>query len=155
MQNETLDKQGLCVGKAPPPEGFGEAALISDEVKEIISYRPHWIIRKGNVIFFAVILLLLTLTWFIQYPDKVNASARLVALKAPKIVTARTDGKLDKLLVVNEQVVSSGQPLAWLQSTASHQQVLQLKDWLVKIDSLSKNEGLTILLTNPLPGLSN
>jgi len=49
--------------------------LISDEVREIISYRPHWIIRKGNTIFLIVIVFLLGLTWFIKYPDIVKAPA--------------------------------------------------------------------------------
>ena len=52
--------------------------LISGEVKEIISYRPHWMIRKGNILFFTVLISLLALTWFISYPDIVNGSARLV-----------------------------------------------------------------------------
>ena len=25
--------------------------LVSDEIREIVSYRPHWIIRKGNIVF--------------------------------------------------------------------------------------------------------
>ena len=50
--------------------------LVSDEVKEIISFRPHWFIQKGNAIFLLILLSLLSLTWFIQYPDIVNSSAR-------------------------------------------------------------------------------
>lgn len=127
--------------------------LISDEVKEIISYRPHWIIRKGNAVFLVVILSLLTLTWFIQYPDKINASARLVALNAPKIVTARQDGKLIKLLVKNEEVVKAGQQLAWLQSTARHEQVLQLQTWIEQVHEQTKSGDLNSLLTGFLPEL--
>ncbi len=40
--------------------------LISDDVKEIISYRPHWIIRKGNILFFGILLSLLAITWVIK-----------------------------------------------------------------------------------------
>ena len=49
--------------------------LISDDVKEIISYRPHWIIRKGNVVFFAILLSMLAATWVIKYPDVVQGAA--------------------------------------------------------------------------------
>lgn len=128
--------------------------LISEEVMEIISFQPHWIIRRGNVIFLAVILLMLILTWFIQYPYRVKASARLLALNAPKIVVSKTEGKLDKLLVRNEQVVTTGQQLAWLQSTASHEQVQQLQDWIIRAEPIIKERGLSVLSANTLPDLS-
>ena len=44
-------------------------ALVSNEVQEIISYRPHWIIRRGNVFFFCTLVLLCAFAWVIHYPD--------------------------------------------------------------------------------------
>ena len=131
----------------------GEAALISDEVKEIISYRPHWIIRKGNIIFLIVLLLLLSLTWVISYPDVVTGKARLVALNAPKLVISKNEGKLEKLFVVNEQQVQAGQPLAYLQTTASHEQVIKLSEWVNKIIAATKDQDLSAVEKFPLPPL--
>lgn len=130
-----------------------KAELISDEVTEIMSYRPHWVVRKGNTLFFVVALLLLLLTWVIHYPDAIKASARLKATDAPKLVVAKTEGKLEKLLVQNEQYVTEGQYLAYLQSTAKHEQVLVLKQWIDSMMAQVQQNHLNILLTQPLPDL--
>ena len=75
--------------------------LLSDDVQEIIRYRPHWFIRRGNLIFLVIISTLLMLAYFIKYPDVVKASARLSAINAPKMLESKIEGKLDKLLVKN------------------------------------------------------
>ncbi|MGH2552544.1 MAG: hypothetical protein ACRDEB_02440, partial [Chitinophagaceae bacterium] len=91
------------------PGTFDHKELLTEEVQEVISYRPHWIVRKGNTLFLFIVLLLLALTWIIQYPDMINASTRLVTLNPPKLVNAKTEGKLLKLLVANEQQVKKDQ----------------------------------------------
>ena len=104
--------------------------LISEDVREIISYRPHWMIRRGNVMFFSVLLLLLSLTFFIHYPDVVGGSARLVALDAPKIVLAKKEGKLLDIAFTAGHHVKKGAHLAYLESTADYSEVLQMQQWL-------------------------
>ena len=111
-------------------EGSQEAELLTEEVQEVISYRPHWIVRKGNTLFLLIILLLLTLTWIIKYPDILRASARLVALNPPKLINAKTEGKLLKLFVTNEQTVKKGQHLGYMESTADYAEVIKLMNWI-------------------------
>src|SRR5258706_13781795 len=89
--------------------------LVSDEIHEVINYRTDLIIRKGNVFFFLIILFLLSLTWFIEYPDIVNGTARLVALNPPKLISSKAEGKLLKLFVANEQQVHKGQYLGYME----------------------------------------
>jgi multidrug resistance efflux pump len=125
--------------------------LISNEVQEIVSYRPHWIIRKGNTVFFLIFALLLASTFVIKYPDVIKGSMKLAAIDAPKLLIARTEGKLEKLLVSNEQEVKQGQPLAFLQSTAVHNQVLILKNWISNVEPFIDRDSLEILLADPLP----
>jgi HlyD family secretion protein len=128
--------------------------LVSDEIHEVISYRPHWIVRKGNVFFFLIILFLLSLTWFIKYPDIVDASAKLVAINPPKLITAKVEGRLLKLFVVNEQTVTKNQHLGYIESTASYEQVIKLQDWINKaIDGTAEN-NYVFLISDPLPDLS-
>lgn len=125
--------------------------LISDEVNEIMSYRPHWIIRKGNIVFLVVILLLISLTWFIKYPDIVSASAKLVAINAPKLIIANSEGKLEKILIENEKEVQAGEYLAYLQSTAKHEQVIRLNNWIVQMIEAYQLQKLNALTQHPLP----
>lgn len=125
--------------------------LISDEVQEVISYRPHWIIRKGNAFFLLILLLLLSLTWFIKYPDIVKGSARLVALNAPRLVSSKTEGKLMKLFVLNEQEVKEGRHLGYIESTAAYDEVMKLKEWIDTTINATKTNEYEILNNNPLP----
>ncbi|HUC81872.1 MAG TPA: HlyD family efflux transporter periplasmic adaptor subunit [Flavisolibacter sp.] len=107
--------------------------LVSNEVREIISYRPHWMIRRGNLVFLGVLLLLLFLTLFVRYPDVVNATARLVAVNAPKTALAHTEGKLTAIYISQGQQVKKGQHLAAVESTASYAEVMKVKDWITNV----------------------
>lgn len=124
---------------------------VSNELQELISYNPPWVIRKGNAIFFLILFLLLIFTWFIKYPDVVKGSMKLVAINAPKLLAAKTEGKLQKLLVINEQDVKEGQPLAFLQSTADPQQVILLQDRIDGIEPYITRDSLEVLLAKPFP----
>lgn len=129
--------------------------LVSEEVREIISYRPHWMIRKGNLIFFAVTVLLLTLTFFIAYPDVVQGTARLVALDAPKTALARRDGKLVAIEAVSGRPVRQGQPLAFIESTADFREVAHMHRWLTTILGQAAIGRFEQLSVAPLPVYGN
>ena len=155
MKKEPSNKSLLSVGEVLPPEGFREEALISDEVKEIISYRPHWIIRKGNVLFFVVLVSLLVFTWFISYPDIINGSARLVSLNAPKMISSKTTGKLMKLFISDGEVVHQGQHLGYMESTTDYNEVIELRGWMDQTIKGTQNNSYDVLIKNPLPLLFN
>ncbi|HLP39496.1 HlyD family efflux transporter periplasmic adaptor subunit [Lacibacter sp.] len=125
--------------------------LLSNEVQEIISYQPHWIIRKGNLLFFFVFVFILATTFFIQYPDIIRASGRLAAIDGPKHAIARTDGKIEQLLVSNEENVVEGQPLAFLQSNAKHNEVLLLNNWITSSEKIIAGDSLQQFINAPLP----
>jgi multidrug efflux pump subunit AcrA (membrane-fusion protein) len=127
--------------------------LLSDEVADIINYKPGWVIRRGNFIFLLVLSVLALLTFIIRYPDVVKASVRIAALNAPKMLTANTEGRLEKLFVTNGQQVKKGQQLAYLQSIAKHEQVIELQKWIVATEPFIDAGNIEILLSNPLPVL--
>ncbi|MBX9782043.1 MAG: HlyD family secretion protein [Chitinophagaceae bacterium] len=124
--------------------------LISTDVQEIISYKPHWFIRKGNMIFFLVFAALLAGTWFISYPDIVKGSARIVAIDGPKMVNTKTEGIIKKLLVANEATVKENQPLAYMQSLGRHQEVMDLKQWIESVEVPVRADSLELILKFPL-----
>jgi multidrug resistance efflux pump len=124
---------------------------VSYEVESLMNYRPAWIIRRGNMVLWVLVVLLLSASWFARYPDMVNGSLKLSAVNAPKLLVARVDGKLQELLVANEQAVQEGQPLAFLQSTGNHRQVLALRDWIADAEE-EVNKGA--LVSKKLPQLN-
>jgi multidrug efflux pump subunit AcrA (membrane-fusion protein) len=107
----------------------------SEEMNEIISQPPNWLIRWGITLFFVLIFLLVVCSWTIQYPDIVRAPFRLTAANAPKSVTVKFDGKLVKLLIDNNATVKQNQVLGYMESTADHAQILALETEIKNIQA--------------------
>lgn len=100
--------------------------LRSEEVQELLARPPRWLLRWGITVVFVLLLAVFAGAWLIRYPDLVRASFKLQALNAPKAVVARTEGKIVRLFAREGQVVGAGAPLAYLESTARHDEVLRL-----------------------------
>ncbi|AEI47372.1 HlyD family secretion protein [Runella slithyformis] len=113
--------------------------LRSSEVDEVLSQPPSWLIQWGITVVFLVVGTLVAVGWFIHYPDIVTGHLRIVGDNYPKSVSSKTDGKLLKLLVKDEQLVAQGQHLAYMESTANIEEVLSLAKVL---DSLLVNTSL-------------
>jgi multidrug efflux pump subunit AcrA (membrane-fusion protein) len=117
-------------------EALGSIKLLSTEVQEIISQKPSWIVRNGIVLFLAIIATMFATTFFISYPDVVNANATFTSLNAPKEVKARTEGKLVKLSVAEDKMVNENDIIGFLESRAAHNEVIALS---TVIDNAQKN----------------
>jgi len=136
-----------------PAQNTGHDVL-TDEIQEVISYQPHWIVRRGNTLFFLILLGILCVCWVIRYPDVVQSRARLLAVNPPKQVVAREQGKLAKLLVAENEYVKAGQHLAYLESTASYDQVMKLNGLIDKVADSSGQIDLGFIADNGFPLLS-
>jgi multidrug efflux pump subunit AcrA (membrane-fusion protein) len=128
-------------------EASGTIKLLSVEVQEIISQKPSWIVRNGIVLFLAIIATMLATTFFISYPDVVNANATFTSINAPKEVKARAEGKLIKLSVAEGKIVNENDIIGFLESRAAHNEVLALSQ---VIDNAQNN-----IAANELSGLSS
>lgn len=104
--------------------------IYSSEVREIISARPIWLIRNGIALFFVIVILLFTGSFFIQYPDIIKAPVRIVGNNLPKQMLSKSEGKLVALFIKENDYVQEGQLLAVLQSSADYRQVLLLDKWV-------------------------
>ena len=98
----------------------------SEIVQEIISREPSFIEKWSLYIFMGILALLLIMTWFVKYPDTIETRAILTAINAPKEIITRQDGRLVKLFFHNNEKISKGEILGWIECTANHQDVLKL-----------------------------
>ncbi len=108
----------------------------SNEVQEFISNKPGFIVRWGISIFFLILASLCVASWFIQYPDIVPAKARLSSVNAPKEILTKTDGKLIKILVKENDTVSQGQVVGYMESIASPRSVMLIANQLDSVNNL-------------------
>ncbi|MGN6640291.1 MAG: HlyD family secretion protein [Mucilaginibacter sp.] len=149
----TSDGQGPVQSPAPvqtppaiaPSDEEDIAEVHSDEMQDIITAVPSWLLRFGISLFFTLLLLIVTLSSLIHYPDTVDATLTINLTNSPKPIVAKTSGKLVRLLVKNQQTVKKGDPLAFIESTANHTEVLALLNELKlmqgQIDSGKKVEN--------------
>ena len=107
-------------------ENDGSVTRHSDDIEDIIAVVPSWLVRWGITVFFFVLLLIISLSAIIRYPDIVKAQLTINSPDAPKPIVSKIYGKLVKLLVRENQPVTAGQPLAYIESTANHAKVLAL-----------------------------
>ncbi len=108
--------------------------LRSDSVQEIMNYQPTWLIRYGTALFTIFFLLMFGGTFFISYPDIVKGTLKLTSYNMPKAVVTKTSGKVIKLFVKENTFVEPNNVLAYLESTANHQEVLELSAQLSVIE---------------------
>jgi multidrug efflux pump subunit AcrA (membrane-fusion protein) len=108
----------------------------SELMQEIVSGRPGFLLRWGNSIFLLVLILLIATTWFIKYPDVIKAPAKLTSINAPKPIISLLDSKLIKLHAAEGQYVQAGTILGFIESTASHHDVLSLRAHLDTLQAL-------------------
>lgn len=104
--------------------------LRSEEVQEIISTPPAWLIRWGITLVFILTCLIILLSFFIKYPDYIQAKILVTTREPTERVVARTSGQIEKLFVENGDHVVTGQALAGIKSTAKLEDVLYLKEVL-------------------------
>ncbi|MCJ0743231.1 HlyD family efflux transporter periplasmic adaptor subunit [Pedobacter montanisoli] len=107
----------------------------SDEITEIITAIPSWILRRGIMLILFLLLAIILLSAFIQYPDVVKMPLKVNSVNSPKGLLAMQSGKLVKLLVNDGAVVEAKTPLAFIESTANHEDVIRLSNklnWLNK-----------------------
>lgn len=121
------------------PIDYNPIEIRSEEVQEIISHVPNWIIRWGITMIFVVFLIFLTVSWFVKYPDVLKAKVMITSNPAPIEIVARADGPL-ALLKEDGATVLPGEPLAYIMSEVSYEDVLLTEQLLVKIVSSSFSE---------------
>ena len=86
--------------------------LRSEEVQELLSRPPKWLLRWGITVVLLVLAVVFAGSWIVHYPDLVRASFKLTSANTPKAVLTRTDGKLVRLFVQEGQSVQAGAVLA-------------------------------------------
>ena len=125
----------------------------SEAVRDYLEQVPGWLTRWGSAVISTILLIAISLTWLIHYPTLVRADLKLTTKIAPKPVVARTDGRLEKLLVNNHQIVSSGQLLGFLESAAHHEEVLHLEKELNVVRQLFEKSDFNSFDTLTLASL--
>jgi multidrug resistance efflux pump len=104
-----------------------EVEIKTEEVNELLSAVPNWIINWGITIIFVVMLTLLALSFFIKYPDKLAAKITITTVDPPVTLIAKTSGKITELNIVNNQLVKKGDVLLVIENPTDYKSVLKIE----------------------------
>jgi multidrug resistance efflux pump len=126
--------------------------IYSNEVREIISHKPVWIVRNGIGLFFIIFLSLFIFCFFIHYPDIVKAPVRIVGENLPKQIVSRTESKIVDLKAKQNATVNQGDVLAVLYSSADYNEILVFESWIKRVE---KKDTLKNFKIPALPQLLN
>ncbi len=103
-----------------------EIILRAQEVNEILTSTPKWVLRWGIFVVFILILTSIALSYFIRYPDIITADITLITINQPITCFAKNNGKLAYLLVKNNDLVNKNQIIAIIENTSKYEDVLYL-----------------------------
>lgn len=105
----------------------------SESVQEILGRPPKWIVRYGITIIFIVIIGLFIGSYYIKYPNVIQAPITITTEHLPAGVAARCDGKIDSIFFNEGEQITQGALLAVLENPARWQDVLWLHQHLEAI----------------------
>lgn len=120
--------------------------LRSDDVQEIIGTPPRWIVRWGTAIICLALMVLVSVSFYIEYPDKVFGRITITSKTAPARINIPQSGIIDQLIVKNGDEVQKGDLLMVIQDAAHFEDVIDLEDMLKPMQNASRGRmrGLTV-----------
>ncbi|NIM12722.1 MAG: HlyD family efflux transporter periplasmic adaptor subunit [Candidatus Aminicenantes bacterium] len=135
-----IDKKDVDIEKL-----MQDVEIRSEVVQEIMGYIPHWIIRWGITVIFAVIFFIILGSYFFRYPDIIPSRIILTTKNPPSTLVAKTSGKISELFVKDRQKVQEKDKIAIIENPANHNHLFELKE---KLESLRSSFNY---FENPFP----
>lgn len=100
----------------------------SEEVNDILSRPPHWIIRGGISVIFLVGLIILLGSSFFKYPDTITAPITITSQILPANIVSKVSGRLETLLVKDGDLVEANDLVAIIESSTEYSSFKTLKN---------------------------
>jgi multidrug resistance efflux pump len=104
--------------------------LRSHQIRDILGLVPRWIVRFGTLLIFIVFLIFILVASYLKYPDIIYSRVKLTTEIPPAELTANISGKIEKLIVDDNDTVQKDQVLLIIESGAKYNDILLLKNIL-------------------------
>jgi multidrug efflux pump subunit AcrA (membrane-fusion protein) len=121
-----------------------EIVLRTEEVNEILSKPPSWLVRWGISVIFIMLCCFVALSWLIEYPDTLLAKATVTSQNPPITIIAKGSGKLQKLYIQNNSKINKHTIIGVLENTANEAHVISLEKNLLKLKTQIRSNLDTI-----------
>lgn len=94
-------------------------SIRSDEVQEILSHVPNWMIRWGITLILCIIVLFIFLAWLIKYPDIIKGTTTLTTEVPPTKLITKTAGEIEYINFQRGAAIQKGDEITTIKSTLS------------------------------------
>jgi len=101
-------------------------------IEDLIGMPPGFLLRSGIAIVGLFTITMLSLTYFISYPDKISCRGNLTSSFPPIELVSKAPGYVEEIFVKNNTTVQKGEPILSLHSTTNVDQLDELKEWIKK-----------------------
>ncbi len=101
-----------------------------EQVQYLLGNPPSWMMRYGIATMAAFFAVLLSLSYWVRYPDIAEAPVVLVTTNPAIRILAKNSGRISELFVKEQQSVKAGQLLAIFESPVAWRDVNRLEKWL-------------------------
>lgn len=119
-------------------ECYKDTEFGSEDVAELLSRSPSWIIRWGSLCLLATVVAFFLISAFLKYPTVIRGKATVTTSDQPVKIVSKVSGKID-LLVAENSEVEAGQNLALVENTLSPESASFLREFLSRTsDEFSK-----------------
>jgi multidrug efflux pump subunit AcrA (membrane-fusion protein) len=132
------------------PENNQDIEIRSEEVQEILTATPNWMIRWGNTLLLLLMLMLVYISWFVKYPDVISTEIMITTETPPEKIYARTVGKIKTLLKNDGAKIQKNETIAIIENSANYKDVYLLKSI---IDTLLVDNTFFSFPINSIPPL--
>jgi multidrug resistance efflux pump len=99
----------------------------SELLQDFLTTPPGWLLRSGMGVLFSMAVAGFAMTWFIRYPDRLEATATVRTSQAPVDIFAPWGGRIDTFLSEDQQFVRQGQGLCMVQNAAKLSDIIKLE----------------------------
>ena len=124
--------------------------LRSESVQEILGNPPSWMIRWGITVILLALLFLIAISFFVKYPDFISSQVLITTQNPPEKIEARTNGKLEKVWVENQEIVKANQALAYIETNANYEDVTTLANIIDTLQQQNDNFEFPVAQTQNL-----
>ena len=136
-----------------PDEQEEKIELRSEEVQELMGQIPPWILRWGISLVGVILLGVLAGSCFFKYPETLTAEITVTTETPPVELYTLATGKLERVMMVNQQQVEAGQVLAVVESTADFMDVAFVDESINQWKQGKKNDRELLRLLQERPML--
>ncbi len=121
------------------PKAQDNIQIRSEEVQEILSYVPNWMIRWGMTLVFIIILMLLFISWFVKYPDVITTEVVVTTKIPPEKIYAKSTGQIESILVNNNSQITKNTIIGVIENSGNYKDILLLKSILdtISVDKIN------------------